>query len=95
MPTYTFKVIEPWEYNEQKLEVDSLVEIDIKISNYDQFKLDNPQLERYHDRPPSFTFFGKPTVVPYEFTEKLQKISQSHGAPKMLEGSNFHHNRGW
>jgi hypothetical protein len=47
--TYTFK----------NKKTGKILEFEFKISEYDQFVLDHPELERYIDVPPSFVYAGK------------------------------------
>lgn len=76
MPTYTF-------INKKTRK---LVEKVLAISAYDQFVKDHPQLERYFDTAPAFTFNGR-TVTSgggpdNTFKEVLSKIGEKYkGSP--------------
>jgi len=63
-------------------ETEQLEEHSLKISEYDQFKLDNPHLERYIDGAPMFSYNGtgdfgsrKPDDT---WKEVLQKIGEQN-----------------
>ena len=60
---------------------------DMKMSEYDQFKLDNPHLERYHDSAPSFLYDGMTTNIDAKtdntWKEVLSKISEKHPASEL------------
>jgi hypothetical protein len=73
MPTYEF-------INKK---TKKLVEVVVKISDYDQFKRDNPHLERYFGTAPGFSFDGKAYVAggvntDDTFKEVLAKIGEAH-----------------
>ena len=70
MPKYSFK----------NLDTEELEDHTLKISEYDQFKLNNPHLERYIDAAPMFVYNGtgdfgtrKPDN---SWKEVLQKIGE-------------------
>jgi hypothetical protein len=68
MPTYTFKNIET---NEE-------LEVCMKISEYDQFKLDNPHLKRTFTMAPPLKYnnHGKPDQT---FRDILRNIKDKSG----------------
>lgn len=75
MPTYVFL----------DRQTDELVEYKLKISEYDQFKLDNPHLERYIDSAPRIAYDGAVSIdkrTDNTWKEVLQKIGeQNPGSP--------------
>jgi len=83
--TYTFKIIETGE----------IVEVELKMSEYDAFKAAHPELERYIEAV-AFNFEGRVNTVPGQASERLRKIEATYpGAKGMLNNSKFHHNREW
>jgi len=60
-----------------------IVRFDIKISEYDAFRKEHPELERYHETAPAFVYDGRP-VSGYDsktdngFKEVLSKIADAH-----------------
>jgi hypothetical protein len=83
--TYVFKIIETGE----------LVEVELKMSEYDLFKKSHPELERYFE-PVPFNFEGRVKTVPTQVTERLRRIEATYpGAKGMLKNSKFHHNKEW
>jgi hypothetical protein len=60
-----------------------IVRFDIRISEYDAFKADHPELERYFETAPAFVYDGRP-VSGFDsrtddgFKEVLSKISDAH-----------------
>ena len=84
--TYTFK-------NKKS---GKIVTIDLKISEYDQYKKDHPELERYHDSAPAVTFNGKTfggldSQTDNTFKEVLAKIGEGH--PNSPLGDNYRKNK--
>lgn len=68
MPTYAFR----------NLETDQIEEYHIRISEYDQFKLDNPHLERYIDEAAG-TIGGVGGIkTDSGFKEVLSKVAEAH-----------------
>lgn len=57
---------------------------DMKMSEYDDFKKNNPQLERYFDEPPTFMDGDAPGVSGFDsktdggWKEVLSKIGEKH-----------------
>jgi hypothetical protein len=57
---------------------------DMKMSEYDAFKKNNPQLERYFDEPPTFMDGDAPSVSGFDsktdngWKEVLAKIGEKH-----------------
>lgn len=72
MPTYEL-------YNKKTKKVEELW---LSISEYREFMLDNPHMERYFDTAPGFTMDGKSFLdQPSKlggFKEVLQKIGENH-----------------
>ena len=75
MPTYTF-------INKK---TKKLVEHTMSISAYDKFKVAHPELERYFDTAPAFTFNGRTVTTggpDNTFKEVLSKIGEKYkGSP--------------
>lgn len=86
MPTYTFKVLEKLE-SHPNFEVGDIIDLTIKISEYDAFKADHPQLERYFEEAPAFTYNGRTfgslrAQTDDTFKERMAKIAEAHpGSP--------------
>ena len=79
MPTYTFKNLESGEITEHVM----------KIAELDQFKLDNPHLERYMCDTPSI---GDPVRLGIRrsdagWRETLQRVAEKTPGGKMLNDS--------
>ena len=84
---YAFKVIETGE----------IVRYDMKMSEYDAFKKDNPHLERYHEFVPmKFTDgdaagdSGFKSKMDNGFQEVLSKIAEHHPASELAKNTDFH-----
>lgn len=75
--TYTFK----------NTKTGKIVSVELKISEYDQYKADHPELERYIDSAPAVTFNGKTfgsldSQTDNTFKEVLAKVgSKFPGSP--------------
>jgi len=92
MPTYCFKVLEKIVTETQTYEKDDLVEVEMKITEYDDFKEAHPELERYYDTPPNFTFdgTGRCNVLPNGFKDRMKQIEKNFpGAKGMLDKSRY------
>lgn len=72
MPTYEFVNTETNEIEEHTM----------SISAYDQFKADNPHLERYHSTAPSFSYSGTGDLqgkkTDNTWKEVMQKIAEQN-----------------
>jgi len=71
MPTYTF-------LNTQSNKIEEHV---MSIAVYDQFKIDNPHLERYHDTAPIVSFGGvgdNISKTDNTFKEVMTKIAEQN-----------------
>jgi len=84
---YAFKVIETGE----------IVRHEMKMSEYDAFKKNNPHLERYHEFVPmKFTDgdaagdSGFKSKMDSGFQEVLSKIAEHHPASELAKNSDFH-----
>jgi hypothetical protein len=84
---YAFKVIKTGE----------IVRYDMKMSEYDAFKKDNPHLERYHETVPmKFTDgdaagdSGFKSKMDNGFQEVLSKIAEHHPASELAKNTDFH-----
>jgi len=77
---YTFKV----------KKTGKIVSHDIKISEYDDFKKAHPELERYHDTPPSLlhdaqSVRGFNSGTSEGWKEVLSKVADSHPASPLAQ----------
>jgi hypothetical protein len=83
---YAFKVIKTGE----------IVRYDMKMSEYDAFKKDNPHLERYHETAPPFkdgdgsSTSGFVPKLDNGFKEVLSKIAEAHPASELSKNSDVH-----
>ena len=84
---YAFKVTKTGE----------IVRYDMKMSEYDAFKKDNPHLERYHEFVPmKFTDgdaagdSGFKSKMDNGFQEVLSKIADHHPASELAKNTDFH-----
>ena len=80
MPTYTF-------IDTKKK---AIVEVDLKMSEYDKFKKKNPHLERYHTTAPAVTFNGRTfrsldAKTDNTWKEVLSKIAEKNPASPLAE----------
>ena len=92
---YEFKVIAPLPDSSlaEKFPVGTVVEVDMKMSEYDDFAAKNPELERYIGTAPSVTFEGRryggghgvETRQPDGFKEVLAKIGENHPSSPLAE----------
>jgi len=67
MPVYTFK----------DLETDEIYDINLRMSELDEYKKENPNHERYFDEVPGL-ISGSGQKVDGGFKEVLTKISEAH-----------------
>lgn len=89
--TYTFKVLTAFD----GLEVGQIIEIDLKITEYDRFKAAHPELERYFDEPPAFKF-AETLHPPGQVMERLDHIRNHYpGAKDMFNGTKWRPSREW
>jgi hypothetical protein len=92
---YEFKVIAPLPDPEltEKFPVGTIVEVNMKMSEYDGFVNNNPELERYIGTAPAVTFegrtygggYGLETKQPDGFKEVLAKIGEAHPISPLAE----------
>jgi len=92
---YEFKVIKPLPDPAlaEKFPVGTVVEVTMKMAEYDTFIERNPELERYIGTAPSVTFegrtygggYGVETRQPEGFKEVLAKIGENHPASPLAE----------
>jgi len=79
MPVYEF-------LNTKTKEVE---EHTMSISAYDQFKADNPHLERYYSEAPGFNYTGSGDMAGKKtdntWKEVMQKIAEKHPASPLAE----------
>ena len=72
------------EYAFKHVKTGKIVRYNIRISEYDQFKIDHPELERYHEHAPAFlydaigTSSGLDGKTDNTWKEVLSKISDKH-----------------
>lgn len=90
---YEFKVIAPLQDPAlaAQFPVGSLVEVTMKMSEYDDFAKKNPELERYIGTAPAVTFEGRTfgsgieQRQPDTFKEVLAKIGENHPISPLAE----------
>lgn len=90
---YEFKVISLLKDPEliEKFPVGTLVEVNMKMSEYDDFVKKNPELERYIGTAPAVTFEGRTfgsgieQRQPDSFKEVLAKIGENHPISPLAE----------
>ena len=75
------------EYTFKNKKTGKIVTHDIKISEYDEFKKNNPHLERYLESPPAVAYNGKTFTSGTDNTwkEVLSKIGQQNPASPLAE----------
>lgn len=98
MPSYTFKVVGevPAEIpDKDSLKQGDLIEVDMKMTEYDQFKADHVAwLERVIDAP-AFVF-GDTVKPPGKVMERLNHIKHHYpGAKDMFKNARFTPPREW
>ena len=67
-----------------------LIEVSLKISEYDAYLISHPDLEVYIEAPPRFTFNGRTfggldTQIPSGFKDVLQKIGEANPCTELGE----------
>jgi hypothetical protein len=80
-------------YEFKRIADGAIVEVEMRISVYDQYVKDHPELERYIGTPPAVTFEGRTyggghgieTKQPDGFKEVLAKIGEHHPASPLAE----------
>lgn len=90
---YEFKVIAPLQDPSltEKFPVGTIVEVNMKMSEYDDFVVKNPELERYIGTAPAVTFEGRTfgsgieQRQPDTFKEVLAKIGENHPISPLAE----------
>jgi len=89
---YQFKLLQPQEYAGQTLPVGTIIEIEMKYAEYDEFVKDNEKtLERYIGTAPSVVWdgvhFGSTTSdrASDGFKEVLAKIGENHPASPLAD----------
>jgi len=75
------------EYTFKNKKTGKIVTRDIKISEYDEFKKNNPHLERYLESPPAVAYNGKTFISGTDNTwkEVLSKIGQQNPASPLAD----------
>lgn len=71
------------EYTFRNIKSGKIVTVDLKMSEYDEFKANNPSLERYHDTAPTFQLGRRPTSsfdsqTDNSWKEVLAKVAEKH-----------------
>ena len=84
--TYTFK----------NIKTGKIISVDLKVSEYDAYKENHPELERYHDSAPAVTFNGRTfgsldSQTSDGFKEVLAKIGEKH--PTSEVGKRYRKNK--
>lgn len=103
MMTYTFKVISednPMKDQEDvgcRWHVGDIVEIELRISEYDAFKEETAAyLERYMEEAPAFKFGDVIKSPDGRFMERMDKIRHNYpGAKNMFDGTKWRPKREW
>ena len=70
-------------YHFKNKKTGEIIQMDLKITEYDAFKEEHPELERYHESAPAVTFNGRTfggldTKTDDTFKEVLAKIGEAH-----------------
>ena len=79
------------EYAFKHVKTGKIVRYDMRISEYDQFKVDHPELERYHEHAPAFLYdavgssSGLDSKTDNTWKEVLSKISEKHPASELAD----------
>jgi hypothetical protein len=83
---YAFKVVETGE----------IVRYDMKMSEYDSFKKDNPHLERYHETAPMKFMDGDAagssgfkSKLDGGFQEVLSKVAEAHPGSELAKNTDY------
>jgi hypothetical protein len=82
--TYVFKVVKSFD----GLEVGEIIEVDLRITEYDRFKAAHPELERYIDVPPGFEMINQAAKEGPDgrFMERMDHIRHHYpGAKGMFD----------
>lgn len=88
---YTFKVLKPVKLGDQSFAVDTILEVNLKVLQYDDFVKDMaPYLERYIGTAPAVSYAGRTFShvsdrTDNTFKEVLAKIGESHTASPLAE----------
>ena len=92
--TYHFKCIKAFD----DLNEGDIIEMDLKVSEYDRFKEAHPELERYFDEAPAFHFVdmvGK-RGPDGRVLDRLDSIRRNYpGAKNMFENARWTPRRQW
>ncbi|CAB4124152.1 hypothetical protein UFOVP49_33 [uncultured Caudovirales phage] len=73
---YTFKIIKSGK----------IVSYDMKVSEYDEFKINHPELERYIDSAPVFNYRGSSDFkTDNTWNEVLSKVAEKHPGSPLAE----------
>lgn len=98
---YEFKVLKSFTNDEgnghtRDILAGDVIEIDLRMSEYDAFKEDNKDLlERYFSEPPALTY-GAPKQPDGRFMERLSRIQQKYpGAKNMFDNAKYRPKREW
>jgi hypothetical protein len=77
------------EYTFKNLKTGKIESHDMRISEYDSFKVDNPHLERYHETAPAFLYdavgssSGLDAKTDNTWKEVLAKVAEKHPASEL------------
>lgn len=69
-------------------ETDEFIEVEMKMSEYDQWKKDNPGWSRYFDKPPAFTYSGTRDIIsrtPDGFKDILNAVKKGSGRDNTIK----------
>ena len=71
------------EYTFKNTKTGKIESYEMKLAEYDEFKINNPHLERYHDTAPIFNYRGKKDFkTDNSFKEVMSKIADKFpGSP--------------
>ena len=70
------------EYSFKNIKTGKIVRHELKISEYDEFKKNHPELERYHESAPSLSYLGTGDLdgkkTDNTWKEVLQKVAEQN-----------------
>ena len=77
-------------YTFRNTETDEIFEVNIRMSDYDQYKIDNPTHERYHASAPAFADSVRIGVKKTDngFKEVLQRIHEKTAGSQLNKTTN-------
>lgn len=90
---YEFKVLYPALFTPDALAAGTIIQVEMKMAEYDDFVANHPELERYIGTAPAVTYEGRTfggghgveTKQPEGFKEVLAKIGEHHPMSPLAE----------